>query len=145
MTARTGNPKGRPPGSRDRRGALPRMTMALAARQYTVDVIHFFAMVLYDEKAPLHDRLMAGNHLLDRAHGKPQQSVEVLDQRQTETEFRTVGEIEAEIRRRGYDKVLNLTAEYVGDDQGSNRPKAISDERANKAPKPARSRQRTKI
>jgi hypothetical protein len=98
------------------------MTMQLAARQYSADAIRLLAMVMYNPNAELSQRIRAANSLLDRAHGKPQQSVEPLDQRQTETEFRTIEEIEAEIKRRGIDKVLNLTAEYVGDDQDSDRP-----------------------
>ena len=119
---KTGNPVGRPPGARNRASPAQHMTMQLAARQYSADAIRLLAMVMYNPNAELSQRIRAANSLLDRAHGKPQQSVEPLDQRQTETEFRTIEEIEAEIKRRGIDKVLNLTAEYVGDDQDSNRP-----------------------
>jgi hypothetical protein len=127
----TGNPVGRPPEARNRAAAG-------AARQYSIDAIRILAMVMYDPNAPLSQRIHAANSLLDRAHGKPQQSVELLDQRQSETELRTVEEIRAEIKRRGYDRVLDLTLEYVGDDQDSKRPKAISD----KAAKPARTAKR---
>jgi hypothetical protein len=106
---KTGNPVGRPPGARNRGSPAQRMGAALAARQYSADAIRFLAKVMYDPKADWPQRIRAANRLLDLAHGKPKASVETPDPQEVDKECRTIEEIIAEIKRRGYDKVLDLT------------------------------------
>lgn len=64
---------GRPPGSPNK-VTLP---IREAAQTYSAQAVETLAEVMRDPKAPFLARIAASNSLLDRAHGRPHQSVEV--------------------------------------------------------------------
>jgi hypothetical protein len=88
------------------------MSLAFLARQHTefaIGVLREIAEHGESEAA----RVAAANSLLDRAHGKPAQSVEVLHADLTKVEYPTEEEIIAEIKRRNLPQVLELIAPKV--------------------------------
>ena len=88
----------------------------MAARQYTPDAIKFMAYVMYNGKAPLHDRITAAKELMDRGHGKAQQSIEILEPQVIESEQDTLADLQKEIERRGLKNVINLIPTKVDPD-----------------------------
>lgn len=67
-----GNPGGY---SKEKRAAVARV--AVLAREHTEDAIKTLATILKDERATRSTRIAAANALLDRAWGRPPQSVGV--------------------------------------------------------------------
>ena len=62
----SGNPRGRPP-----------FRLIEAAREYSEEAIQHLASVMRNERAPVSVSMAAAVHLLDRAHGKPAQALDV--------------------------------------------------------------------
>ena len=63
---KSGNPGGRPKVLAD---------VQELARQFTVEVIETLVEIMQDQKAPAAARIAAANSLLDRAFGKPPQTI----------------------------------------------------------------------
>lgn len=51
----------------------------IAQRRYTLDAAQFLAWVMYNDNCAIHDRITAAKELMDRGHGKLQQSIEILE------------------------------------------------------------------
>lgn len=64
---------GRPPGVPNKVTASVRE----AAQEYSEQAINTLAVIMQDSKAPAVARIAASNAILDRAHGRPHQSIEV--------------------------------------------------------------------
>jgi hypothetical protein len=73
----SGNPGGRPkrPASIEHRRLI--RDVRLAAREVTQEAINTLAAIMKDQKAPAAARISAAVALLDRAHGRPCQAIDV--------------------------------------------------------------------
>lgn len=67
------------PGAGRRKGSLNKATSDVkeAASVYSADAVRTLAEIMRDAEHPAAARVSAANALLDRAHGKPKQSVDV--------------------------------------------------------------------
>ncbi len=67
------------PGAGRRKGTPNKATADVkeAASVYTSDAVAILAQIMQDPEHPAAARVSAANALLDRAHGKPKQSMEV--------------------------------------------------------------------
>jgi len=72
---KSGNPKGRPPGSRDG------VDVRKLAKEYTVEAIETLISVARNKKSPAAARVVAAVALLDRGWGRPMQQLEVQSTR----------------------------------------------------------------
>jgi hypothetical protein len=104
---------GRPRGALGRRGAVLRMSLASLARKYAEDAITTLATIMKDKGAPASARIRAATGLLNRGHGRPPQSPEMLTPFSQRPEFPTQEEINAELKRRGLLPVLELVAQQM--------------------------------
>lgn len=68
----TGNPTGRPPGSTNKQS----LDVKELAQDYTAEAIEALATIMRDGDSAA-ARVAAIKELLDRAHGKPKQAVDV--------------------------------------------------------------------
>ena len=98
----------RKPVRRPRKGAAQPMSAAAAARQYADDPVRLLAWVMYNANAPTRERIIAAKRLLDLGHGKPRRSTEMLLPIPLEEEHFTLEELQDEIKRRGWDHLINL-------------------------------------
>jgi hypothetical protein len=92
VKGRSGNPGGRP--------AVP-PELREAARARTLEALETLTTIMRDDKAPAAARVSAATAVLDRAWGKPAQSLQVDDRRREVDEMGTE-ELVQFLRRAGY-------------------------------------------
>lgn len=69
----TGNPTGRPPGSTNKQT----LDVKELAQEYTEGAVLTLAAIMADTEEAAPARVAAAKELLDRAHGKPKQALDV--------------------------------------------------------------------
>ena len=104
---------GRPQGAVGRRGAVLHMSLGSLAREHTEVALMTLVTIMKDKRAPASARIHAATDLLNRGHGRPQQSLEMLTSSSQTPVFTTQEEINAELRRRGLLPVLELVAQEM--------------------------------
>jgi hypothetical protein len=101
-------PASRSPRSRGRKGAAQPRTAAAVARKFGNDPAMVLAWIMYNENAPVPQRMRAAKKLVDLGHGKARRSTEMLRPPTPQEHNFTLEDFQAEIKRRGFDHIINL-------------------------------------